>query len=364
MKTFKMIIVLFFPLLLSTIHAQTPITIGHYDTINSKVFNEKRVLMISVPSDFDKGSKEKYPVVFVLDGANHFYSLTGMIHKFSFDEGVEVTPKMIVVGVETTNRYEELVPLFDTDRLSQYLQSELIPFIDKNYHTMPYRILIGHSLAGLRVAQTAIYQPDLFNAYILIDPTLCEQENKWYDKARNDINKYQLNNKKMFVAMAQTMPSYNGQDLDYVKRDTSGESAQMRMIIEFSENMSSKNKKNEASFGWKFYPQETHASITQIAMYDGLKFVFNYYLNKTWPNVLNVDTSPKDALNIMIGYYATLSNYLGFENKPSEELFNMLNAAFTRRKQPAKAKVFAEYYLSCYPESDEAKKLVEEYKIK
>ncbi len=340
--------------------AQNPITIGRYDTIVSKVYNESRVLRISVPTDIAKGKQDRFPVVFVLDGANHIYPLTGMIHRFSFDEGCEVTPEMIIVGVETKNRYEELVPSFEDDKFSKYLEDELIPFIDENYPTMPYRIFIGHSLGGLRVAHTALYQPDLFNAYIAVDPSLGNANNEWYDIANSDINSFDLRNKRMFVAMSQTMPQSMVQDLESIKKDTTGASNHMRKIINFSELMANKVSTGK-TFNWKFYPDETHSSITQIGMYDGLKFIYDYYLNKTWPEVLDGKNSTEEALDIMINHYKTISENIGAEILPTEKLLQMIIGAIKRREQTEKAKLFTEYYLEIYPESKEAKKLAGRY---
>jgi len=341
------------------ISAQEPIIIGRYDTIFSEVYNESRVLRISVPTDIAKGKQEKYPVVFVLDGANHIYPLTGMIHRFSFDEGCEVTPEMIIVGVETKNRYKELVPSFEDDNFSRYIEDELIPFIDKNYPTMPYRIFIGHSLGGLRVVHTALYQPDLFNAYIAVDPSL-GAKNEWYEIADRKIDSFELGNNKMFVAMAQTMPQSMVQDLISIKKDTTGVSNHMRKIMEFSELMSSKDTLGK-TFKWKFYPDETHSSITQIGMYDGLKFIYNYYLNKTWPEVLDGNNSTEEALNIMLNHYKTVSDNLGTDILPTEKLLRMIIGAIERRDQYEKAKLFSEYYMKIYPESKKARELTEKY---
>ncbi len=342
---------------LSKLSAQNSITIGRFDTIVSKVYNETRILRISVPSDIEKGKQEKYPVVFVLDGANHIYSLAGMIHRFSYDEGCEVTPEMIVVGVETKNRYNELVPSTDDDKFSNYLEQELIPFIDKNYPTMPYRVFIGHSLGGLRVIHTALNQPDLFNAYVAVDPSLGIEDNKWYSRMNTKMDSFSLSGKKMFVAMAQTMPTGMVQDLESIKADTTTTSNHMRKIMNFSELMSAKDS-DEECFKWEFFSEETHSSITQIGMYHGLKFIYDYYLNRTWPQVLDGNITPKEALSLMINHYKVISDHIGVEIKPTEKLLQMILGAIRRRNQDEKARLFSEYYIKIYPESEKAKELV------
>src|SRR5207245_5819087 len=79
------------------------------------------------------------------------------------------TPEMIVVGIVNIDRGKDLNlvhPLLNGKRDSntvsttegagkflQFIQQELVPEIEGNYRTQPYRILMAHSLAG----QFALY---------------------------------------------------------------------------------------------------------------------------------------------------------------------------------------------------------------
>lgn len=59
------------------------ISIGVKD-IYSSVLNENREIWVSVPSDFRKSlDGQEIPVVLVLDGPAHFYSVVGMFDRFS-----------------------------------------------------------------------------------------------------------------------------------------------------------------------------------------------------------------------------------------------------------------------------------------
>lgn len=73
-----------FMLLVFNLFAQNEIVIGEKDTLFSKVLNEKREIWVSVPSDYrDNIPDTEFPVVLVLDGPDHFFSLGGMIDRFS-----------------------------------------------------------------------------------------------------------------------------------------------------------------------------------------------------------------------------------------------------------------------------------------
>lgn len=54
----------------------------------------------------------------------------------------------------------------------RFIRSELIPHIDATYRTTRYRLFVGHLLAGLAVVETLLTAPDLFDAYVALDPSL------------------------------------------------------------------------------------------------------------------------------------------------------------------------------------------------
>src|SRR6185312_5879135 len=85
------------------------IVLGTTDSVNSKILNEKRKIWVHVPAGDPNGIfvQQRYPVVYLLDGDDHFASVAGMIQKLS---GVTVCPDMIVVGIPNTDRTRDLTP--------------------------------------------------------------------------------------------------------------------------------------------------------------------------------------------------------------------------------------------------------------
>jgi predicted alpha/beta superfamily hydrolase len=343
-----------------TVLAQTEIVIGRKDTLYSSVLNENREIWVSVPSDFRKDLEgQRFPVVFVLDGSAHFYSVVGMVDQFSNTMANEICPPMIVVGLENTNRNRDFYPEFEADKFSVFLKEELLPYIDKKYPAQPYRIIIGHSLAGLRVIKTAIYDKGMFNGYIAIDPSLGDQKNKWYDEARSKITNFDLKDDRMFVAMAQTMTYKRNQvqDTASIKRDTTSDSNHMRRIMEFSETLSRKNTKDRSNYHWKFYPGETHQSLTHIAIYDGIEFIFDWHRPRFWNEFFYEDTSPEKAIELYDNYYKTVSKQLGYEvTSPFDN--SMLIWYLEYKKQYEKALAVAKYNIKIHPESENPKEWV------
>jgi uncharacterized protein len=337
----------------SSIISSGNISIGHYDSIPSNVYGKNIPIQISVPTEFGKCETDKFPLVIVLDGSTHFYSLVGMIQRFS-QEYSRITPKMIVAGLDIENRNQELIPKFDNDNFGMFLKNELIPFLDNKYPTSHYRIFVGHSLGGLRVAHTAIYEPDLFDAFLIVDGSFSEKNFEWYKTAKKKLNDYNPRDKRMFLAMAQTMPPNCPQDIKEIKLDTTTNSTHMRAMIDFSEKMTEKNAKEKDFFFWKFYPNENHSSVTQIAMHDGFRFIFDYYQDNNWFYIMDKKTNPNDALTRFKNYFEVIGQRQDTKKYSSEDYIKMYIGGLERRNQKEKAKEFAKYYLECYPKSKDA----------
>jgi predicted alpha/beta superfamily hydrolase len=78
-----------------------------------------------------------------------------------------------------THREEEHGMRFPTsgrsDRFLDFLESELIPFVDGAYRTHSYRVLSGWSFGGSFCATTLLSGRDVLDAYAAISPGL------WWD---------------------------------------------------------------------------------------------------------------------------------------------------------------------------------------
>src|ERR1700689_728727 len=112
MKRSILLSLLFILTLCSCAQMNGKIVLGTIDSIQSKILNEQRKIWVYVPDGNDNNmfSKEKYPVVYLLDGDAHFYSVVGMIQQLSSVNGNTTCPKMIVVGIPNTDRTRDLTP--------------------------------------------------------------------------------------------------------------------------------------------------------------------------------------------------------------------------------------------------------------
>ncbi len=142
--------------------------------MQSKILGELRTLHINVPPNY-RVAKQRYQVTYVLDGqvkpffdlavAAAGYSLTGDPRDFAM-------PPQIIVGIEQNNRGEDLAR--NDERFTRYVVEEVIPYIEREYRTLPYRTLIGHSLAGRFALLTLCRAPTIFPAIIAISPSVSD----------------------------------------------------------------------------------------------------------------------------------------------------------------------------------------------
>jgi hypothetical protein len=158
-----------------------PIVLGTYRVLHSQVLDEDRVLQIHLPRDYETETLA-YPVVFVFYSdwvEGYFTQLVNDLYNLSMDR----MPRTILVGVRNTQRYRDLLPWprpggqagdGHADRFLQFVREELITFVEREYRTKPYRILVGPQAAAVFGLYALLEAPGTFQAFILNDPCLAD----------------------------------------------------------------------------------------------------------------------------------------------------------------------------------------------
>ena len=364
MKTFQVIAMLAL-LLFSSIgmQAQTgqtqsnQIVIGTKDIIHSKILNEQREIWVYVPSSASDTSfsKQRYPVIYLLDGDSYFTSVVAMIKELSMEWAY---PEMIVVGIPNTDRMRDLSPThvdsfqflnvsFDNDMCKtsgggenfiSFIEKELMPHIDSLYSTSPYRMLIGHSLGGLTVINTLIHHTDLFKAYVAIDPVMSSENQIFLKETKKALTNNDYSGVSLFLGIANTMDF--GMDTIKVKKDTSKITEHIRSIFELRDLLN-KNRQNHLKYAWRYYNNDTHHSVPLNAEYDGLRFILQDYQI----NIIYDDNGKLERL------YENLSRHFGYTVKPPESLINNLAYSNLWMKKFDKAIYLFKLNVSIYPDS-------------
>ncbi|MGY4516264.1 alpha/beta hydrolase-fold protein [Lysobacter sp. HA18] len=153
-------------------------------TLTSAALHEVRRINVYLPPSYDADPGRRYPVLYMLDGgeAEDFPHVTRAADRLIRQGAVR---PFVIVGIENTVRRRDMTgPTQDAADLKvtsspggapsfrRFLASELIPVVESRYRLTRESAVIGESLAGLFVIDTLMQEPDLFDAYVAIDPSL------------------------------------------------------------------------------------------------------------------------------------------------------------------------------------------------
>ena len=152
--------------------------------IKSAVLGEERKIIVRTPAGYET-NKLSYPVLYLTDGDAHISHTSATIEFLARNGRMS---EAIVVGIPNTDRTRDLSPTRSpmtrpdgslqmptsggADKFIKFIETELIPEIERNYRVHPYRILAGHSLGGLFAIHTMISKPGLFNSFVAVSPAL------------------------------------------------------------------------------------------------------------------------------------------------------------------------------------------------
>jgi uncharacterized protein len=267
------------------------IELGKKVTIFSKILDEKRILWIYLPGDYNQIADKSYPVAYLLDGSTNFTAFTAIVQHLSEMFRNKLVPQMIVVGILNTDRRRDLTPtasLTDEngnvtklkgptgggEKFVSFIQYELFHYIDSAYRTSDFKMLIGHSLGGLTVINCLINHSNLFNAYIAIDPSMWWDSKKLLMQAEDTLKQNKFSNKYLFLAIANTMQT--GMDTLHVKTDTAKQTIHIRSIFKLKDELM-RYPQNGLVWNYKYYNDDSHGTVPLIAEYDAVRFIFSRY---------------------------------------------------------------------------------------
>lgn len=167
--------------------AQTPVTIGTGIRFRSQVMGQERNINVYLPAAYEREPSRRWPVLYVIDGGveQDFMHIAGLA---SLGGLSGMYPDMIVVGIETVDRRNELTTptenqryrsefptLGGAERFRRMIAEEVMPFVAANYRGTDERLVMGESLAGYFIVDTFLNAPSLFTHYFAISPSM------WWD---------------------------------------------------------------------------------------------------------------------------------------------------------------------------------------
>ncbi|MBC9909937.1 alpha/beta hydrolase [Chitinophaga varians] len=346
----KLYCLLFGLLYAMTSAAQGNVSIGKKYSLPSVILGEKRDYWIYLPPGYDDTTyaPARYPVVYLLDGDANFHSFTG-IQEILAQGPYASIPQMIVVGILNTDRTRDLTPspagrkaYYDpkatlyansggNERFIAFLQKELRPHIDSAYRTSGYNILQGHSFGGLTAVNLLLHHTRLFNAYVVIDPSLWWDQQLMLRQADSILPRKDFTGTNIYVAMAHKV---------VVPQDTTTDHPMA--IRAFSQQL---QRRQPQGLRWQFhyYPEDDHGTVPLPAAFDALKFIFSGHQ-------VHVKQAVQDP-SLITKHYAELSARLGFTFKPTERYLDWLGSYCLRIGRTDQAAAIFRMAADLYPQS-------------
>ena len=366
MRTVSLIII--YLLFQQTVSSQTEYVyqVGQKDSLYSNVLNESREIYIQVPESYTSDSEETYPVIFILDGR---VLLPTVVNVHDYYSG-GFMPEMVIVGVSNAeNRTRDLTTSKITsrrgmpyneengvaDNFLEFIETELIPYVEGKYPVTNYRTLIGHSYAGLFTIYTLLNKPELFANYISIDPSLDWDNQKLLKQAEYVFLKNNYKGKGLFMSLGGQLHMQNSAiTIDNVMQDTSEYTLFTRSNIILS-NIIEENPKSELFFKWQFYPNDLHGTIPQPSIKDGLLSLFTWFQMENTDKINNPETSTEELINIISFREHKLRHHFGYYVAPyPEQLLIMSGYMNIDMEQLDKSKMYFEQAIKYYPKSANA----------
>ncbi|MGN6185192.1 MAG: alpha/beta hydrolase [Thermoanaerobaculia bacterium] len=161
-----------------------PLSIGETFTVQSEILGEVRRINVYCPPIYTSSPEIRLPVLVMPDGgvAEDFIHVMGLIQ---VSVGNDTMRPFILVGIENTQRRRDMTGPTEnaedkkiaprvggSQAFRSFIRTELMPVIKARYRTTDESAIVGESLAGLFVIETLLTEPDLFDTYIALDPSL------------------------------------------------------------------------------------------------------------------------------------------------------------------------------------------------
>jgi len=310
------------------------ITTGFYDSIDSEILDAKRSLQIFLPENYESSGKA-YPVIYHLygDRINQYWlEAVSTVYNLSSDGAM---PEFILVGIDEVDRYRFLIPrdgdgnATNINLFTEFIRDELIPYIDNNYRTMDYRILVGPQVGANFGLYTLFTNPDLFDAFIITHPFRWSGGRDYLEGLSKEyFNDYTSGNKFLFIT--------SDDDDEYTMEGHPALERLEKLITEVKPK------------GFRFFRNHlgtTGDFVSTTGLKAGLKTLFDGY---NLPSNLEV-TNLSDIEEYYTAYFEKLGSLF-----PIPELGVVMRADALQEKDLFSAMEILEYLKVKYPKSPNA----------
>ena len=233
-------------------------------TLQSDAFGGARKIKVYLPESYSKDTTSNFVVTYILDAQSP--ELWDMAKgNIGYMVRQRLVLPMIAVGIVSEDRGSEFNP--NSSELREHLQKEVFPFIEKQFRTENFRIIVGHSWGGAFVGNT-LFGPnrDLFDAYLGISPSLGALGGIIFDQAAKMLAEKQVFKKYCYVSTG---------DIGFREQESIWDVLQVDSIIQ---------KYPNESLVWKYerFEKADHWSCVIPSLQNGLIAISrNYFADQS-----------------------------------------------------------------------------------
>jgi predicted alpha/beta superfamily hydrolase len=239
-------------------------------TLSSAILSENREITVYLPDTYQSEKSKHYPVLFILDGEINGDLAAGMFRRMAVSEG---SNEHIVIAIHSTDRLRDYAPTINNDprgpvgkggggdKFLDFLETELIPDVNKQFRTLNQRVLAGHSIAGLLVLHSFHTRPNLFQAHLAFSPAVWWGERETLKATQ----KYVLSNKDIN---------------SYLYMNIGSEGGEMRVVYDSLAQTISKNRTLGLSLRTDEFDYEGHGLTLAAGLYNAFKGLYKYQQSK------------------------------------------------------------------------------------
>lgn len=267
------------------------------DSLYSNILSEQRELLIQLPNSYKLNKSQSYPVLYLLDGTRNFNHAVGTLDLLNQSY---MAQEMIIVAIKNTDRTRDFTPTYNesynrwgisggADKFLDFMEKELIPYVNKTHRTNGLKILSGHSFGGLLSVYAFQSRPGLFQAHFAFSPSLW-----WHDEVLFDTTKDVLNNTK---------------DLNnylYINMGTEG--GMMLSAFEKYQQLLAEHAPKGLRYKTELVEDENHNTTAMVGHNPAYRDLFAMFQCP--------DDIQKQGLEAIQTFYKALSKDLGYEVKP------------------------------------------------
>ncbi|MCJ8321236.1 MAG: alpha/beta hydrolase-fold protein [Colwellia sp.] len=308
--------------------SSSPLSFGSVINLPSTYLNEKQNIHVYLPQGYQQAADHiRYPVIYTLDGWALSQTVSGVVNHLGNTASM---PKAIVVAINSENEFEYGPKLYTSksgwgedpaveldgfsggqaDLYLNFLQQELIPYIDNKYRTNHFRILIGMSPTATFALHTFWKSPKLFDAHFLFAATDVlgmgySPETTFVDKIVESLAKDPERKGYLYIASAQREAIKNPIRLDNIQ-------ALETALAPYTKKNFALKAEHIDNFG--HYPMAIPGLLSAIDL------VFprsEWGMSGRYNEMVRQKSNPLEQLD---NYYQKLSESVGFTVTPNTDL--------------------------------------------